>query len=75
MVRQLNTALCKYQGGLYLIEVTKAKDGVGKCPECGYTKFREGIRWDKGWLECANPDGCGFAVLKAHVERAKERST
>jgi len=64
------TALCKLAGRLVLMEVSPSKKGEsGRCPVCGYDRFRLGTGSNKGWTECTNPDGCGFAVLTTHLER------
>ena len=60
----MTTVLCKYRGMLVFMSVSPAKDGIGHCPDCGGTSFRD-APW--GWVECTE---CGFAVAEESIQRA-----
>lgn len=51
----MSNILCKYNGMLVIMKVTKCKDfQTRKCPECGAIEFHK----QGGWVEC----DCSFAV-------------
>ncbi len=62
------SALCKLGGCLVLMSTTTAESGVGRCPVCKGTEFRDA---PYGWVECWT-DGCEFAVLKQHLQRTPD---
>ena len=62
------SALCKLNGCLVVMSTTTATFGIGRCPVCKGTRFRDG---PYGWVECEG-DGCDFAVLKEHLHRTPD---
>jgi hypothetical protein len=56
-------AVCKLAGSLVVATFSQAPDGLGRCPCCHGTKFRE----EAGWIACADCDN--FAILKTDLEK------
>lgn len=65
------SVLCKLHGYLVLMSTTASTSGIGRCPACQGTKFRNAPH---GWVECAT-DECDFAMLKEHLKRPPDDVT